>query len=109
MRRSDLLQMRRLSQYTKPFLSRRPSIPTSSFIAPSANVMGAVSCGPETSIWYNATVRADINEIEIGPQSNIQDGVVVHVRIIYIYIYIYIRIYITKYIWLHATFDLIME
>jgi len=61
-----------------PFLLRRPRLPSSAFIAPSADVIGDVTLGEQASIWYQAVVRGDINRIVIGPRSNIQDGAVVH-------------------------------
>ena len=38
-----------------------------------------MSLGAEASVWYQAVLRGDINRIEIGPRSNIQDGAIVHV------------------------------
>lgn len=61
-----------------PFLQHEPHIHTSSFIAPSADVIGRVTIGEEASIWYNATLRGDINDITIGPRSNVQDNACVH-------------------------------
>jgi len=55
-----------------------PQIPESAFVANSADIIGRVSLGEESSIWYNATLRGDINEIRIGNQSNIQDNAVLH-------------------------------
>ena len=62
-----------------PFLDVRPQYNDSNFIAPSADVIGDVRLGPEASVWFNATVRGDVNWIEIGEGSNVQDGAVVHV------------------------------
>jgi len=56
----------------------QPQIHPSAFIAASADVIGRVTIGEEASVWYNATVRGDINEVVIGPRSNIQDDAVVH-------------------------------
>jgi len=67
------------SQQIAHFLNQKTQIQDSVYIAPNANVMGAVSIGEESSIWFNATVRGDINSISIGARTNIQDGVVVHV------------------------------
>lgn len=55
-----------------------PDIHPSAFIAGSADVIGRVTVGEEASIWYNTTLRGDINDIVIGPRSNIQDNAVVH-------------------------------
>jgi gamma-carbonic anhydrase len=55
-----------------------PDIASSAFIAASADVIGRVSLGEESSVWYQATLRGDINEIVIGPRSNVQDNAVIH-------------------------------
>lgn len=60
------------------FLLRQPRLPASAFIAPSADIVGDVTLGEESSVWYQAVVRGDINRIVVGPRSNIQDGAVVH-------------------------------
>jgi carbonic anhydrase/acetyltransferase-like protein (isoleucine patch superfamily) len=49
------------------------------FIANNATVLGAVKLGENSSIFYGCTVRADINTIEIGRNSNVQDNSVLHV------------------------------
>lgn len=59
--------------------SYSPQIDPSAFIAASGDVIGRVNLGEESSVWYNATVRGDINEIVIGPRSNVQDSAVIHV------------------------------
>lgn len=61
------------------FLGTKPLIPESAFVAHSATVVGAVILGENSSIWFNATLRGDINSINLGACSNIQDGAVVHV------------------------------
>ncbi len=60
------------------FLDRSPSIHPSAFIAPSADIIGDVTIGAESSIWYRCVLRADINRIVVGARSNLQDGSVVH-------------------------------
>lgn len=60
------------------FLQRRPQLGTGVFIAPSADVLGDVTLGDDSSVWYQAVLRGDINRILVGPRSNIQDGAVVH-------------------------------
>jgi carbonic anhydrase/acetyltransferase-like protein (isoleucine patch superfamily) len=62
----------------EPFNDIWPTIPDSAFLAASADVIGRVTLGEESSIWYNATLRGDINEITIGPRSNVQDNAVIH-------------------------------
>jgi carbonic anhydrase/acetyltransferase-like protein (isoleucine patch superfamily) len=49
------------------------------FVAPDAAVMGDVSLAADSSVWYQAVLRADLAPIVIGAESNIQDGAVVHV------------------------------
>src|SRR3712207_1586851 len=51
-----------------------PKIDHEAFVAPTAVVVGAVTMGPRSSIWYGAVARADAEVIEIGEGSNIQDG-----------------------------------
>ena len=55
-----------------------PEIHPTSFVAASADIIGRVTLHEESSVWYNTTLRGDINEIVIGPRSNIQDNAVVH-------------------------------
>lgn len=62
------------------FLHKKPKIAKSSFIADSAQLVGAVEVGEHSSIWFNAVARADINEIKIGAYTNIQDTAVLHVE-----------------------------
>jgi carbonic anhydrase/acetyltransferase-like protein (isoleucine patch superfamily) len=51
---------------------------TPGFIAPTATVVGDVSLGADTGIWFGAVIRGDKDRIEIGTGSNIQDNAVVH-------------------------------
>lgn len=55
-----------------------PEIKSTAFIARSADIIGRVKIHELASIWYNATLRGDINEIVIGPRSNVQDNAVIH-------------------------------
>ncbi|MES2996456.1 MAG: gamma carbonic anhydrase family protein [Verrucomicrobiota bacterium] len=55
-----------------------PNIHHSAFIAASADVIGRVTIHENSSVWYHATLRGDINEIVIGPRSNVQDNAVIH-------------------------------
>lgn len=48
------------------------------FVAANAVVMGQVSIAPGASIWYGAVVRGDVEGIEIGSCTNIQDGAILH-------------------------------
>jgi carbonic anhydrase/acetyltransferase-like protein (isoleucine patch superfamily) len=57
----------------------RPVLDESAFVAPGARVIGAVHLGEQASVWYNAVLRADSAAITVGPRSNVQDNVSVHV------------------------------
>ena len=48
------------------------------FIAPGAIVVGDVTLGPNTSVWFNAVLRGDTSSIRVGDGSNIQDTAVLH-------------------------------
>ncbi|WP_456427964.1 gamma carbonic anhydrase family protein [Rhodocaloribacter sp.] len=63
----------------RPFLQAVLVTDISNFIAPSAEVIGDVTLGRGASVWFNATVRADVNRIRIGAETNVQDNAVVHV------------------------------
>jgi carbonic anhydrase/acetyltransferase-like protein (isoleucine patch superfamily) len=56
-----------------------PTVDASAWVAPTATFVGRVNLGPDSSVWYQAVLRADSEEIWIGSGSNIQDGVVAHV------------------------------
>jgi carbonic anhydrase/acetyltransferase-like protein (isoleucine patch superfamily) len=58
---------------------RIPSVDNALFVAWNAEVAGSVSLGEETSIWFNATLRGDIEPITVGRGSNVQDGATLHV------------------------------
>jgi len=55
-----------------------PRIAPSAFVAASADIIGRVTLGEESSVWHHATLRGDINQIVIGPRSNVQDNAVIH-------------------------------
>jgi len=55
-----------------------PTIHETAFIAASADVIGRVTIHEQASVWYNTTLRGDLNDITIGPRSNVQDNVVIH-------------------------------
>ncbi|NES83027.1 MAG: gamma carbonic anhydrase family protein [Moorea sp. SIO2B7] len=55
-----------------------PDLSKAAFIAPNAVVMGQVSLAAGSSVWYSAVVRADVERIEIGEQTNVQDGAILH-------------------------------
>jgi gamma-carbonic anhydrase len=60
-------------------LKKGPTIHSSAWVVPGTTVIGDVILEEESSVWYGAVLRGDINRIVIGPRSNIQDNAVVHV------------------------------
>jgi carbonic anhydrase/acetyltransferase-like protein (isoleucine patch superfamily) len=63
----------------RPYRSILPRVDPSAFVDPSAQVIGDVEIGPESSAWMNVVIRGDVNWIRIGRRTNIQDGSIVHV------------------------------
>jgi carbonic anhydrase/acetyltransferase-like protein (isoleucine patch superfamily) len=64
---------------TYEFKGVRPTCHPESFIADGGRVIGKVTLGQYSSIWFNAVIRGDVNAISLGAYSNIQDNSVVHV------------------------------
>ncbi|NOT28504.1 MAG: gamma carbonic anhydrase family protein [Acidobacteria bacterium] len=63
----------------RPFRGVYPAVHDSAFVDTSAQVIGNVHMGPESSAWMNVVVRGDVNVIRIGARTNIQDLSLVHV------------------------------
>jgi carbonic anhydrase/acetyltransferase-like protein (isoleucine patch superfamily) len=63
----------------RPFRGVTPRVHPTAYIDDSAQIIGDVEIGEESSIWMSAVVRGDVHFIRIGRRSNIQDGTVVHV------------------------------
>jgi carbonic anhydrase/acetyltransferase-like protein (isoleucine patch superfamily) len=61
------------------FRNHAPRVAPSAYVDESAQVIGDVAIGEESSVWMNAVVRGDVNHIRIGSRTNIQDGAIVHV------------------------------
>jgi len=61
-----------------PIHGKSPQIHDSAFIAPGCTIIGDVTIGAESSIWYNCVLRADVSRIVIGERSNVQDGSILH-------------------------------
>lgn len=61
------------------FKDTTPVIGKNSWIAPSADVIGDVTCGEDCSIWFGCVVRGDVHYIKIGNRVNIQDLSMIHV------------------------------
>ncbi len=57
---------------------RTPRIAASAYIAPSAEIIGSVEIGENSSVWFQSVLRGDIEPIRLGANSNLQDGTIVH-------------------------------
>ena len=62
-----------------PFQGKEPKIDDSCFLAPSADIIGDVEIGKDSSVWFQVVIRGDVNFIRIGDRTNVQDGTVIHV------------------------------
>src|SRR2546423_8382822 len=63
----------------RPFRGKHPQIHPTAFVEDSAQVIGDVSIGAHSSVWFGAVVRGDVFHITIGERTNVQDGTVIHV------------------------------
>jgi carbonic anhydrase/acetyltransferase-like protein (isoleucine patch superfamily) len=57
----------------------KPDIAPDVFIAPSADIIGEVTIGAQSSVWFQVVIRGDVNWIKIGRRTNIQDHSMLHV------------------------------
>ncbi len=69
-----------MSGFILPYGGIYPSIAEDAFIAETAAVIGQVTIGAGSSIWFGCALRGDVNRITIGAKTNIQDGTVIHVN-----------------------------
>ena len=63
-----------------PFGDKVPKIADDVFIADGAQVIGDVTIGEGSSVWYNVVIRGDIEPVVIGKNTNIQDNATIHVE-----------------------------
>jgi carbonic anhydrase/acetyltransferase-like protein (isoleucine patch superfamily) len=63
----------------RSYKSILPKVHPSAYIDQSAQVIGDVEIGEESSVWMNVVIRGDVNIVRIGNKTNIQDGTVIHV------------------------------
>ena len=61
-------------------MTHTPTVHNDAFIAPGAQVVGNVVLKKDASVWFNAVLRGDINQIVVGERSNIQDGCILHLE-----------------------------
>jgi carbonic anhydrase/acetyltransferase-like protein (isoleucine patch superfamily) len=67
-----------LEKQLDTFLRAKPALGAGVYIAKGAVVVGDVRLGDHSSVWYNAVLRGDINYIQVGHHTNIQDNAVLH-------------------------------
>ncbi len=58
--------------------NKQPQIAESSWVAPGAHIIGDVVLADQSSVWFNVVIRGDNSLITVGPQTNVQDGSVLH-------------------------------
>lgn len=61
-----------------PFAGTSPIVPDTAWVAPNATLVGAVTLGERASVFYGAVLRADVDSITIGDDTNLQDNVTMH-------------------------------
>lgn len=61
-----------------PLKGKTPQIGEQTYVAPSADIIGDVTIGKNSSIWFHTTLRGDVMPIVIGSETNIQDNTVIH-------------------------------
>ncbi len=64
----------------RSFQNIQPQVHATAFVEASAQVIGDVHIGAQSSIWFNTVVRGDVHFIRIGDRTNVQDNSVIHVR-----------------------------
>jgi carbonic anhydrase/acetyltransferase-like protein (isoleucine patch superfamily) len=70
--------MNKLAPQLDQFLRRQPKLGKGAYLARTAVVLGDVTLGAQSSVWYGAVLRGDINRIVVGHHSNVQDNAVLH-------------------------------
>src|SRR5208283_5859760 len=70
--------MKQIMRQLDTFLRKQPKLGKGVYIAKTAIVLGDVTIGAHSSVWYGAVVRGDINRIVVGHHTNIQDNAVLH-------------------------------
>ena len=68
-----------LDQQLDTFLRKQPKLGKKVFIASTAAVIGDVTLGAHSSVWYGAVLRGDFNRIVVGHHTNVQDNAVLHI------------------------------
>jgi len=72
------IPMQTIEQRLKKHLTRQPDLSAAAFVASDAKIMGDVRLGKDSSVFYGAVLRGDIESIIIGEGTNVQDGCIIH-------------------------------
>jgi carbonic anhydrase/acetyltransferase-like protein (isoleucine patch superfamily) len=62
-----------------PHKGIEPNVPDACFVSPSADIIGDVAIGEQSSVWFQVVIRGDVNKVRIGKRTNVQDGAILHV------------------------------
>lgn len=68
-----------LSNHGRPFKGKYPVLGERVYVDPSAVIVGDIEIGADSSIWPLVAARGDVNHIQIGARTNVQDGSILHV------------------------------
>ncbi|MEA5123815.1 gamma carbonic anhydrase family protein [Xanthomonas floridensis] len=63
----------------RPFLDHTPQLGERVYIDPACTIIGKVSLGDDVSVWPGTVIRGDVNHVQIGARTNVQDGTIIHV------------------------------
>lgn len=75
----DLINFTNLKEKVFHYKNMTPNIDPSVFLAPGSKIIGNVTIGEFSSVWYNTVIRGDVHYIKIGNKTNIQDNSMLHV------------------------------
>jgi|GEM_PF-27844 len=63
-----------------PYAGVLPMVDETAYVAPGVMLVGDITIGPDSSVWFGSVLRADTGAIRIGARSNVQDGSILHVN-----------------------------
>ena len=63
----------------RPFLNHIPQLGARVYVDPACTIIGKVSLGDDVSVWPGTVIRGDVNHVQIGARTNVQDGTIIHV------------------------------
>ena len=63
----------------RPFLEHTPQLGARVYVDPACTIIGKVQLGDDVSVWPGTVIRGDVNHVQIGARTNVQDGTIIHV------------------------------